>query len=257
MLNYRAVPGGQFDPECTHVILEREEYGRLVAEKQRAVADAAEAKRSAKLQIDREWRNAQAEMEQAKQEAKETVDSMQETLDGAYREIEYLQRLNENLLRISKERANAERKLKPKKGHTGYVVLASKEKEYRYKVDRRNWDAVMLWETTVQSPYTVDFTEEQARKQTEELTDMGGLISRIGIEECFPGKYDDMIDSPRGFQLAAFNVMLKGGCRRTIRRGIGRSSFPIQSPLVWCRRICGRIDRRGTWFYNKKQGKIY
>lgn len=106
MLNYRAVPGGQSDPECTHVILEKEEYGRLVAEKQRAVEDAAEAKRSARLQIDREWRNAQAEIEQAKQEAQETVDSMQETLDGAYREIEYLQSLNENLLRISKERAN-------------------------------------------------------------------------------------------------------------------------------------------------------
>ena len=44
MLNYKAVPGGQSDPECTHVILEQEEYGRLVAEKQRAVADAAETK---------------------------------------------------------------------------------------------------------------------------------------------------------------------------------------------------------------------
>ena len=74
MLNYRAVPGGQSDPECTHVILEQEEYGRLVAEKQRAVADAAEAKRSARLQIDREWRNAQAEIEQAKQEAQEIVE---------------------------------------------------------------------------------------------------------------------------------------------------------------------------------------
>lgn len=231
MLNYRAVPGGQSDPECTHVILEKEEYGRLVAEKQRAVEDAAEAKRSARLQIDREWRNAQAEIEQAKQEAQETVDSMQETLDGAYREIEYLQSLNENLLRISKERANAERKLKPKKGHTGYVVLASKEKEYRYKVDRRNWDAVMLWETTVQSPYTVDFTEEQARKQTEELTDIGGLISRIGIEECFPGKYDDMIDSPRGFQLAALNVMLERRLQANYKTGYWEVVFSHTKPL--------------------------
>ena len=28
MLNYRAVPGGQSDPECTHVILEKEEYAK-------------------------------------------------------------------------------------------------------------------------------------------------------------------------------------------------------------------------------------
>ena len=231
MLNYRAVPGGQSDPECTHVILEQEEYGRLIAEKQRAVADAAEAKRSARLQIDRERRNAQAEIEQSKQEAQEIVDSMQETLDGAHKEIEYLQSLNENLLRISKERANAERKLKPKKGHTGYVVLGSKEKEYRYKVDRRNWDSVMLWETTVQSPYTVDFTEEQAREQTKELTDRDGLVARIGIEECFPGKYDEMIDSNRGFQWADLNVMLEKRLQANYKTGYWEVVFSHTKPL--------------------------
>ena len=156
---------------------------------------------------------------------------MQKTLDGAYREIEYLRRLNENLLRISKERANAERKLKPKKGHTGYVVLNSKEKEYRYKVDRRNWNTVMLWETTVQSPYTVDFTEEQARVQTKELTDRGGLISRIGIEECFPGRYDDMIDNPRGFQWAELNVMLESRLQANYKTGYWEVVFSHTKPL--------------------------
>ena len=231
MMGYKEVPGGQSDPECTHVILSQQEYGKLVAEKQRAEAEAAEAKRSAGLQIDRAWRKAQTEMEQAKQEAQEAVDSMQKMLDEAYRDIEYLKGLNENLLRISKERANAERKLKPKKGHTGYVVLGSKEKEYRYKVDRRNWDAVMLWETTVQSPYMVDFTEEQARKQTEELTDMGGLISRIGIEEYYPGKYDEMIDSPRGFQLVALNVMLERRLQANYKTGYWEIVFSHTKPL--------------------------
>ena len=231
MMGYKEVPGGQSDPECTHVILSQQEYGKLVAEKQRAEAEAAEAKRAAKLQIDREWRKTQTEMEQAKQEAQETVDSMQKTLDGEYRDIEYLKGLNKNLLRISKERANAERKLKPKKGHTGYVVLGSKEKEYRYKVDRRNWDAVMLWETTVQSPYTIDFTEEQAREQTRELTDMGGLISRMGIEESFPGKYDDMIDSNREFQLAELNVMLERRLQANYKTGYWEVVFSHTKPL--------------------------
>lgn len=231
MLGYKEVPGGQSDTECTHVILEQKEYERLVAEKQRAEAETAETKRAARLQIDREWRKAQTEMEQAKQEAQKTVDSMQKTLDEAYREIEYLQRLNENLLRISKERANAERKLKPKKGHTGYVVLGSKEKEYRYKVDRRNWDTVMLWETTVQSPYTVDFTEEQARERTKELTAEGGLISRIGIEAYFPGKYDDMLDSQRGFQWAELNVMLERRMQANYRTGYWEVVFSHTKPL--------------------------
>lgn len=231
MLNYKAVPGGNSDPECTHVIMEQEEYGKLVAEKQRAEAETAETKRAARLRIEKEKRDAQTEIERSKQEAQETVDSMQKTLDGAYREIEYLQRLNENLLRIARERANAERKLKPKKGHTGYVVLGSKEKEYRYKVDRRHWDAVMLWETTVQSPYTVDFTEEQVRKQTQELTDGGGLISHIGIEAYFPGKYDDMLDSQRGFQWSELNVMLERRLQANYRTGYWEVIFSHTKPL--------------------------
>ena len=52
----------------------------------------------------------------------------------------YLAGLNENLLRIARERANADRKLKPKKEHTGYVVVSSTEKEYRYKINRRDFE---------------------------------------------------------------------------------------------------------------------
>lgn len=237
MLTYKAVPGGQSDPECTHVILEKEEYGRLVAEKQRAVAEAAEAKRSSSIQIDRERRNAQAKIEQAKQEAQETVDSMQKTLDGAYGKIEYLQRLNENLLRIARERANADRKLKPKKGHTGYVVVSSTEKEYRYKVDRRNWNTVMLWETVLQSPYSIDFTEEQARTQMKELSGNDGkdiwLVSRLGISASYDGEYEDMLEKATwsAQQKAERNIMLKRKLRANYRTGYWEIIFSHTKPL--------------------------
>lgn len=46
-------------------------------------------------------------------------------------------------------------------------------------------------------------------KGADEGTDRDGLVARIGIEECFPGKYDDMIDSNRGFQWLDLNVMLE------------------------------------------------
>ena len=93
----------------------------------------------------------------------------------AQKEAKHQRGLNANLLRISKERANADRKLKPKKEHTGYVVASSEEKEYRYR-DGRKWKRVKLWETVLQSPYAVDFTEEQAREQiTRELFPKGTL----------------------------------------------------------------------------------
>ena len=122
---------------------------------------------------------------------------MREALEAEQAENNYQRSLNENLLRISRERANADRKLKPKKGHTGYCVVLSVEKEHRYgtgKYMRR----VLLWETVIQSPYGVDLPEELVRKQvTEELTCEGAtensLIHRIGIDEFYPGSYAAMM----------------------------------------------------------------
>lgn len=76
--------------------------------------------------------------------------------------------LNANLLRISRERANADRGLRPKKIHTGYVVVMSSEKEIRYKTGRNKLLTAKVWETVLQSPYSVDFTESQARQLIEE-----------------------------------------------------------------------------------------
>ena len=53
---------------------------------------------------------------------------MEGELEEERRESAYQRGLNKNLLRIARERANADRKLKPKKEHTGYVVVASEEK---------------------------------------------------------------------------------------------------------------------------------
>ena len=79
-----------------------------------------------------------------------------------------------------------DRSLRPKKEHTGYAVVRSMEKEYRYKISRQSWGKVMLWETVIQSPYSMEFTEEQARKQIrrELLRDKNGgdwLIGKVGI----------------------------------------------------------------------------
>ena len=30
------------------------------------------------------------------------------------------------------------------------------EKEYRYKISRHSWGKVMLWETVIQSPYSME-----------------------------------------------------------------------------------------------------
>lgn len=59
-----------------------------------------------------------------------------------------------------------------------------------YKDGNGNLRRKVLWETVIQSPYSVDFTEQQARKQiTEELLrkDENGLrmIDQIGIDGLY------------------------------------------------------------------------
>ncbi|MCH5260785.1 MAG: hypothetical protein J1F18_13570, partial [Lachnospiraceae bacterium] len=64
---------------------------------------------------------------------------------------------------------------------------------------RPPWPPVLLHETVLQSPYSVDFTEDQARKQILEAlfqTDENGdcLIWQIGIAAFYEDGYADLVD---------------------------------------------------------------
>lgn len=112
-------------------------------------------------------------------------------------ESDYQKGLNENLLRIARERANADRKLKPKKEHTGYVVVVSSEKIYRYK-NRHRLESVKLWETVIQSPYSIEFPAEQAKRMIlEEFFPETGEweAARLGIKRWVAGDYEDFLSA--------------------------------------------------------------
>lgn len=196
LMGYKETPGGSSDPECTHVILAKDEYEKLLRKVAMAEQEVRNIKCEAEKQIWAVQQNAHHEAQRVAGEAQKAVDGAKDALAVETAEKGYQQRLNANLLRITKERANADRKLKPKKAHTGYVVITSEEKEYRYRAGGK-WVRVKLWETVLQSPYTVDFTEEQARKQiTENLfpEKQEWLISKIGITACYSGTYESMMN---------------------------------------------------------------
>lgn len=208
-LGYKEVDGGHSDPDCTHVILTVKEYNGLL----RDISQAEQATREEKIRAEDEKRESARELQSMIQEYEQTIEEWREALDAEVAESAHQKELNENLLRISKERANVDRKLKPKKEHTGYCVVISGEKGYRYKAGYRSWEEVRLWETVIQSPYTIDMPEEVVRKQiSDELLhedDAGGsLISRLGIDACYKGSYPEMIYDtewnlePRGDNIA-------------------------------------------------------
>ena len=193
MIGYKEVPGGQSDPECTHVILPLKEYDGLLQK----ISQAEQETRNEKRRAEEEKRDSLNRKQQTIQKANQVIEKWMKALEKEKAESAYQKGLNENLLRIARERANADRKLKPKKEHSGYVVVVSAEKIYRYKIGRR-LESVKLWETVIQSPYSIEFPAEQAKKlileeffpETEEWE-----AARLGIERWVAGDYEDFLSA--------------------------------------------------------------
>lgn len=234
---YRPVPGGHSDPECTHVILTKKEYDALLAEKARAERESRDARYEAERALQRARNDAQYRIHQADMAAQQKVSSMEQALAGAQEEIAYQRNLNANLLRISRERANAERKLKPKKEHTGFVVVTSGEKEHRYKDGNRHLRTVLLRETVLQSPYSVDFTEAQARKEIFEDLFQGdesgcSLIERMGIDAFYADGYAELVEDTQWRDVyQQYNVMVETHLKANFRTGYWELSCLHTKPL--------------------------
>lgn len=88
---------------------------------------------------------------------------LQKKLESAVKRADLYEGLNQNLKRICTERANSDRKLVPKKEHTGYILLKS---ERGTRVE--NGSKMDAWKTTVQTPYSVILEDDQIRKLVKE-----------------------------------------------------------------------------------------
>lgn len=184
------------DTECSHVILTKQEYMTLVNQRNRAVREKNEIEDRSVREISGIKREMAREASSAAHAAKTKIDELLHQVEQKTAEIAAQRALNENLLRISRERANADRGLRPKKAHTGYVVVSSSEKEVRYKTSRNKLLTTKVWETVIQSPYSVDFSENQARKLIEKdlLTTKSGLIAAVGITlVCHGSSYEELV----------------------------------------------------------------
>lgn len=237
LTGYRAVTG-QSDPECTHVILTIKEYDRLLEERATAKREKTVAETDARERVRRAERDAENRVNHITWAKDQEIQSIAARLEETQQEVEYQRKLNENLLRISKEQANADRKLKPKKGHTGYVVFSSAKKDYRFRVKgRRDMETVTIWETVMQTPFTVDFTSEQAEQQTSEdirrvWDENGSLLARIGITYVYGKRYEEMAgeDWFAGEQ-DADNIMLNTSLKANYRTGYWELTVYHTRPL--------------------------
>lgn len=127
--------------------------------------------------------------------------------------------------------------MKPKKEHTGYVVVSSMEKEHRYKDGNGRWRAVVLWETVLETPYAVDFCVEEVRHLIQELfqddEDGNWPIEKIGITGDYPKGYADMIyDKDWREKHRNYNVMLERRLKANYRTDFWEMIFLHTKPLA-------------------------
>lgn len=165
----------------TGILLSIEEYQSLCEEKKQAVyqqsvirSELENEKKRTEQALNREIALKNQEIHEIKQQLEHTNSKLQTQRD-----------LNENLLRINRERSNSDRKLQPKKSHHGYVILQSQEKAVFYR-GSGSQKKFVAWETVVQTPYSVDLKPELAKQQIiDEINtdDDNCFFSQVGIDD--------------------------------------------------------------------------
>lgn len=179
--------------------------------------------------------NAETAVKKIQEDAAQKIAQLQSKVETERAGKEYQIGLNQNFKRISRERANADRGIKPKKERSGYVVLSSRQKKYRYKKNRDDMVEVYLWETAIQTPYVVSFTAEQAMTETQELfaIDENGewLIGKLGIRGEYNGKYEEMLADRRYATWKDYNIIVEKTFNANAKAGYWEIIITHTKPL--------------------------
>lgn len=204
---YKDVPGGASDPELEYVIYSKSEYEKILERIRITEREAREAKQEKA----KAYNDARAQLAAAKEKYKKQAESDADSMINWYREqfkfketaieqlksdlkaaredLEKQRNLNCNLKRIARERANQERGIKPKKKHSGYIVLKSDQWTEKYITDGERKEAA-VWKSILQTPYNASLPLNQVKDDI--YNDLiNSILSSIGFKQIC-GKEEDM-----------------------------------------------------------------
>ncbi len=154
MGGYSVWKDGDEKHEPTHKIMTNEEYDDL-QKKIRTLKNNLEKEKAAhENDVAEEKRKAVADHNNIVNQANEAIKKANEKVAKAEKERDDAFSLNVNLKRICKENANAKRGLKPKKQHSGFVVVRTQEARDRIPV-KKGYQDLRVYKTTVETPYSV------------------------------------------------------------------------------------------------------
>ncbi len=141
------------------------------------------------------------EIERIISEAQEKVDTADQHRADMEEEISIIKRRDNNLIRITKERSNSARGLRPKKKHNGYLVLQTEQ----WKDGKH-----VAWRSVIQTPYPSSIPKKQiySKIMDEDFWNDENVFGALGIvsmrKEGCQGKYESFGMNDEGYE--------KNGC---------------------------------------------
>lgn len=220
---------GMSDPDVSEVRMPIKEYRELLDSVQTAEKSALSAQAGARDRIARITEKAREEIKdyrrQAEADANKKISAVQadarkvmEQLVETQTAVKNEKNLNENLIRIMRERANQSRSIRPKKKHDGYLVLESRQWKEKYKVDLWDTEEHMMhyggncglarkkgylrteqrvadvWKSILQTPYDSRIPLEQIQYKVEEELFSKEIMRSIGCTGMYEGYEDGAFD---------------------------------------------------------------
>lgn len=154
MGGYAVLKDGDEKHTASHIVLTIDEYDTLIRDKKSLKSQLEEEKEAHKNDVAAEQRRSKAVHDEIVKKAYEAIEKANEQVKKAEKERDDALSLNVNLKRICKENANAKRGLKPKKQHSGFVVVRTQEARDRIPV-KKGYQDLRVYKTTVETPYSV------------------------------------------------------------------------------------------------------
>ena len=151
--------------------------------------------------------------------------ALQDRITNLEEAVKQAERLNRNLLRICTERSNADRNVRPKKQHDGYLVLQSREWRERL-LDK---SILCTWKSVIQTPYDASMEPEIAESKIfRDLVDH--VLGDLGVRRYVPADENGRCPLPE--KRASDNVLYCWRFNADYRSGYWSVIIYTINPLV-------------------------
>ena len=219
MTGYKAVENGENDLDAEYYLMTRKEYEELMMRLRREQSTARNAESDAENYKESVYKDANRQLREYRERLKENQEKrikeadyrvsvcherircLENDLRDAVNATEAERGLNQNLLRIMRERANAKRGIIPKKQHDGFLVLESRQWTERYRTE--------VWADGIDP-------EKYAEPEDRELAEKNGLVrSEIQTAEVWKSTLQTPYDA--GLPLAQLIHLLNNDIESVLR----------------------------------------